>query len=366
MNATDHRHTLTQLVKRLALDAGFDLAGVAPATAGLGSEKLTEWLAAGKHGEMAYMDRQQAARGDPNRVLDGVRSVVVVALSYRTTEPASPQPGQGRISRYAWGRDYHDVIHERLHQTATRLHETRPEIRSRAVVDSAPLMERDYGRLAGLGWFGKNTLLLNQRLGSYFLLGALLLDVELDYDAPMTADHCGSCRACLDACPTQAFDGPYQLDPRRCISYLTIEHKAAIPESIRSRMGDWFFGCDVCQEVCPWNGKATTTNDPAFRPASDANPASLGRLLGMTEPEFRARFRGTPLFRTGRSRVVRNAVIVAGNQRYRELLPQLCDLLGDPDNPLREAAAWAIARIEGDENPAVKLRMDDQQCVQTK
>jgi epoxyqueuosine reductase len=206
-------------------------------------------------------------------------------------------------------------------------------------------MERDYARLAGLGWFGKNTLLLNRKLGSWFFLGALLTTCELDPDAPFEADHCGSCTRCLDACPTNAFDGPYRLDPRKCISYLTIEHRSPIPEELRPLIGDWVFGCDVCQDVCPWNRKAPGSGATEFRPAAGMNPISIAELLSLSEAEFRKRFRETPLFRTKRARVLRNACIVAGNQRLREVLPLLKELCNEPDEALRDAAEWAVQRL---------------------
>jgi epoxyqueuosine reductase len=302
------------VVKEAASAAGFDLCGVAPAVAGLGSGKLADWLAAGKHGDMAYMANHAAARDEPDRVLTGVRSVAVVGLCYRTEEPRTPAKGEGRISRYAWGRDYHEVLREGLHAMADALRAKFPDDSFRSVVDTAPTPERDYARFAGLGWFGKNTLLLNRKYGSFLFLGALLTTMELEPDAPFEADHCGTCTRCLEACPTQAFDGPYQLDPRKCIAYLTIEHKGEIPGPLAGRMGDWLFGCDVCQDVCPWNRKAARVERNEFEPAEGRNPVKLDELLGMDEAEFRSAFRGTPLFRTKRERLQRNARIVRENQ----------------------------------------------------
>lgn len=336
---------LSRVIKDAALALGFDRVGLAPVVVGLGAERMRGWLDAGRHGEMGYMEKHREARADPDFILAGARTVVMVALAYRTAEPASPAPGCARISRYAWADDYHDVLRRRLHRLADRLREFDPTVSSRAVVDSAPLMERDYANLAGIGWFGKNTLLLEKRLGSWFFLGALLLDRELAYDVPHQTDHCGSCTRCLDACPTEAFDGPYRLDPRRCISYLTIEHSTPIPESLREGMGDWVFGCDVCQDVCPWNHKATVSADESFAPAEGSNPVDLRTILRLDEEEFRRRFRGTALYRSKRRRLVRNAAIVAGVQRRRELLADLRLLADDPDCGVRDAACWAIERI---------------------
>ncbi|MFO0947910.1 MAG: tRNA epoxyqueuosine(34) reductase QueG [Planctomycetota bacterium] len=337
---------LAEFFKRQARSLGFDLVGLAPATLGLGFDRLSDWLAAGKQGEMNYMATQAPARNDPRMVLAGVRSLLVVGLSYQTEPPSDSGGGEGRVARYAWGRDYHDVIREKLKTLAREASRLDPQLSVRPVVDSAPVMERDYAVLAGLGWIGKNTLLLHRRLGSWFFLGALLVDRELPPDIPFETNHCGSCTRCLDACPTDAFDGPYQLDPRRCISYLSIEHRSGIPESLRAGMGEWLFGCDVCQEVCPWNRKAPPSSTPDFQPREGMNPLSLISLLSVTDQEFRQRFRGTPLFRTGRSRMVRNAVIVAANQGRTDLLPAIRSLAGDADMVVREAANWAIDQLE--------------------
>jgi len=223
-----------------------------------------------------------------------------------------------------------------------------PGCRGRGVVDTAPLLERDIARRAGLGWFGKNTMLLNKRIGSFFFLGALLLDIELKADAPHLASHCGTCTACLNACPTQAFPEPGVLDARRCISYLTIELKSSVPEELRSGLGDWVFGCDVCQDVCPWNRKAPTTREPAFQPRPDLDPVDAVELLGLTEEEFRQRFRGTALTRAKRRGLLRNAALVLGNRGDPAALPALRRALDDPEPLVREAARWALERITGE------------------
>lgn len=340
------RRELTQVAKREARRLGFDAVGVAPATPGLGQDRLAAWLDEGKEGEMAYMREHRDARLDPNHVLDGVRSVVVVALVYRTEEPQPCGPSQARISRYAWGKDYHDVLRQRLETLAERLRDVRPELRCRATVDSAPVMERDYARLAGLGWIGKNTLLLNKDLGSFFFLGALLVDAELEPDLPFESDHCGQCRQCLDACPTQAFDGPYQLDPRRCLSYLTIEHRSGIADELADRFGDWAFGCDVCQDVCPWNKTSPArSSEDGFKPADSLNPLELGELLAMDDASFRQRFRGTPLFRTKRDRVLRSALLVAAGKPFKQLAPVIESRTHDPSPIVADAARWALTRL---------------------
>jgi epoxyqueuosine reductase len=251
-------------------------------------------------------------------------------------QSAIRNPQSGRIARYARGPDYHDVLRERLNRLLAWVREQVPGCRGRGVVDTAPLLERDFARRAGLGWIGKNTMLINKHRGSYFFLGALLLDVELTPDEPHTASHCGTCTACLDACPTGAFTGPGWLDARRCISYLTIELRTQVPEDLRPGVGDWLFGCDVCQEVCPWN-----RNDTSQPEAVDA-----AELLSLTDEEFRRRYRGTALDRTKRRGLLRNAAIVLGNSGDPAALPALRGALADAEPLVREAAAWAIAQIE--------------------
>lgn len=347
----------SQRIKEAARALGFDLVGIAPATPGLGAARLMDWLAAGRHGEMAYMATQAPARLDPALVLEGVVSVIVVALVYRTAEPAPVRPETARISRYAWGADYHDVLRAKLKSLNEVIRALDPTARCRAVVDSAPVMERDYAALAGLGWIGKNTLLLNQRLGSWFFLGALLVDRELAYDRPMASEHCGTCTRCLDECPTQAFDGPYQLDPRRCISYLTIEKNSPIPDPLKEKLGSWAFGCDVCQEVCPWNHKSPRTSEPGFKPAPGSNPLPVAEILEMTEETFRKRFRGTPLFRAKHARLARNVALVAGNQRLASARPLLQQWSESTNEAASDAARWALARLDerGSLDPTTQL-----------
>lgn len=306
---------------------------------------MDEWLAAGYAGQMRYLADRREAYADPNRVLDGVRSVVMVAMNYRTAEPSEAAAGQGRVSRYAWGNtDYHDLIRGRLNHLAEHLVDLSPNARVRGVTDTAPLLEREFAQLAGLGWIGKNTLLLNRDEGSWFFLGALLTDIELNYDAPHETDHCGTCRACLDACPTDAFPRPYVLDASRCISYLTIELRDAIPDELRNGVGDWLFGCDVCQDVCPWNSRAPRTSLASFEPRTDSNPLDLISLFSLSDEAFRERFRHTPLWRPRRRGILRNAAIVLGNRPIRAAIPALIRGLNDPESLVRGACAWALGR----------------------
>jgi len=305
---------LTAALKEEASRLGFDLAGVAPATTPPTVERLMEWLADGFAGQMHYLADRMEAYQHPRHVLEGARSILMLAINYRTAEPAPAGPGQGRVSRYAWGLDYHDVVHKRLRKLAAFHRRLVPQARLRGVVDTAPLMEREFGRLAGLGWIGRNTLLLNEELGSWFFLAALLTSEELDYDRPCQQDRCGSCRACLDACPTGALVAPYRLDARKCISYLTIELRSPIPVELRAPIGDRLFGCDACQEVCPWNRRTPTTDEAAFAPRPGMNPVDLAELVTLDEAAMRARVRHTPLWRAKRQGILRNAAIVLDNR----------------------------------------------------
>jgi epoxyqueuosine reductase len=342
---------LSSDLKDEASRLGFPLVGICPAvTPDDAVGRLRRWLAAGYAGEMSYIGERLPAYADPNRVLDGARSVVMLAFPYRTAEPTAPEAGAGRIARYAWGQaDYHDVLHARLKQLAAWLQERAPQVKVRGVVDSAPIMEREFAQLSGLGWIGKNTLLLHRTWGSYFFLAALLTDLELAYDEPFAADHCGTCRACLDSCPTDAFPAPYVLDATRCISYLTIELRGAIPESLRAGLGDWLFGCDICQDVCPWNrrtSQSTTADQLPFEPRPDANPLELLPLFDLSEEQFRERFRQTPLWRAKRRGILRNAATVLGNQGCRAALPVLRRAAECEEAVISDACQWAIEKIE--------------------
>jgi epoxyqueuosine reductase len=337
-------------LKSEAQRLGFDLVGIAPAVNPVGFSALQEWLDHGFAGEMQYMERRRDAYAHPEGVLPGVRSVVMLGLNYRTEEPVDPAPAEGRVSRYAWGTtDYHTVLRQRLKQLSQFLKQRAPGSRSRGIVDTAPLLERDFARLAGLGWFGKNTLLINKRRGSWMFLSGLLTDLELEYDSPHDTSHCGSCTRCLDACPTDAFEAPYVLDARKCISYLTIELRGPIPKPLRAGMEDWLFGCDVCQDVCPWNRKAPTTNDPIFQPQPGLRPADAARWLQLSAEDFEREFADTPLSRPGRAGLLRNAAIVLGNSGDSAAIPVLLAALQDVEPLIRGAAVWALQQLGGDE-----------------
>ena len=301
--------TLTDSVKALALELGFDLVAVGPADPPEHGQAFRDWIEAGHGGTMGYLERRLEERLDPQRVLPGARSAVCVALNYYQGEPADPS--WGPVARYAWGRDYHDVIGPRLDRLAAHLADA-AGARSRGYVDTGPVLERDLAARAGLGWIGKNTMLLNPGLGSWFFIGLLLTTAELSHDRPLE-DRCGSCRACLDACPTGAFVAPYVLDARRCVSYLTIEHRGEIDAARRPGMADWQFGCDVCQDVCPWNRKAPVTRAAEFQPRQPYPAATA--IVGMDDERLRVRFKETALLRAKPSGLRRNAAIYLDNRR---------------------------------------------------
>ncbi len=345
--------SLTAAVKDEARRVGFDLVGVCPAVEPPRMELFHRWLDAGYAGEMKYLPDRSHAYEHPRHVLDGARSVVMLGMNYRTAEPAQAKPGEGRVSRYAWGAaDYHDVVHERLGRLREFVHKLAPEAKTRGVVDTAPLLERDFAQLAGLGWIGKNTLLLNRHDGSWFFLAALLTDLALEYDEPFDTDHCGTCTACLDACPTNAFPQPYVLDATKCISYLTIELRGPIPLELRERIGDWVFGCDVCQVVCPWNHRAPQSGLTEFAPADDMNPIDAVSLFDLDDAAFRRRFRHTPLWRSKRRGLLRNAAIVLGNSSVEKGLAALVRGLNDHESVVRGASAWALGRYDAQQATA--------------
>lgn len=342
---------LTHWLQLHAQSLGFASVGVIPAVTPPGAARLDEWLEAGYAGGMHYLGERREAYDHPRSVLDGVRSVMMMTLDYRTATPQQTEPGQGRVSRYAWGeRDYHDTIHDKLKQLRRALEERVPEAKVRGVVDTAPLMERDFAQLAGLGWIGKHTLLLNRAQGSWFFLAALLTDIQLDYNTQAATDHCGTCTACLDVCPTDAFPQPHVLDASRCISYLTIEHKGAIPTALRKGIGDWVFGCDLCQEVCPWNNRASATIDSTFAPQANTNPLELVELFSLNDDAFRERFKRTPLWRPRRRGILRNAAIALGNRPASNAVAALVCGLNDEDSVVRGASAWALRHYQDAEN----------------
>ena len=338
-----------------AVRLGFSRLGVAAAVPPPRQEVVRSWLDRGFAGAVGeWLERQLPLRADPAMLLPGARTVVMLATDHATTGPdgesaGAAWPGGGRVARYAWGDDYHDLLRERVNSLASWLERRVPGSRTRGVVDSAPLAEREFAWLAGLGWFGKNTMLIDPGAGSYFLLTALLTDLELPHDAPLQVDHCGSCTACLEACPTGAIVEPHVLDASRCISGLSIEDHGPIAAELRGGMGDWIFGCDVCQEVCPWNRHAPGSAEPTLQPrggASGAPPGTLrlATLLQLDEAAFRRRFRGSPLLRAKRRGLLRSAAIALGNAPDPASFEPLAGAIADADPVVRGAAAWALGR----------------------
>jgi epoxyqueuosine reductase len=314
---TDSLAVLSKTIKARAFSLGFDLCGIAPAVPSAFRAEFRSWIERGMHGEMGYMARDPERRLEPELVLPGARSIVVVAMNYYTeSEPESPD--QAVFARYARGDDYHDVMLPRLKELLAWIREVRPEAEGKCYVDTGPILEREVARRAGIGWFGKNTMLINTRRGSWFLLGELLLTLPLVPDEPAMGG-CGTCTRCLDACPTGAIVRPYEVDARRCISYLTIEQKGPIPVELAEKMGNRIFGCDICQEVCPFNERrAVPTDEPAFHPRPSTIRPKLADLLEMTEEEFRAKFKRSPVKRAKWQGLLRNAAASNGNLSAHE------------------------------------------------
>jgi len=340
---------LTQSLKQEAVRLGFGFVGVSAAVEPVGFSRLGHWLESGFHGEMEYMETRRDAYRHPQGVLPEVRSVMMLAMSYHTdVDSLQQQPGKGRVARYAWGEgDYHDILHRKLKQLCRHARSIDETISIRGVVDTAPLLEREFAQLSGMGWHAKNTMLINRGLGSWFLIAAILTDAELDLDEPMQTSHCGTCTACIDACPTDAFAEPGTLDATKCISYLTIEHRSPIPVELRSQMGDWILGCDVCQDVCPWNKKAAVSDHEEFQPVGGLRPLDLHELFRLDDDQFRARFRKTPLWRPKRRGILRNAAIALGNFPSVEGLESLALGINDVEPLIRGASAWALGKHKG-------------------
>jgi len=359
--------TLADRIEAKARALGFDLVGIVPVRPMVTADHYQVWLQKGYHGEMAYLARPEAVekRCDLSRILPGVRSVVAVGINYHTASlPAelSKDHSRGVIASYAWGDDYHDLLTSRLRELAAFVESETGRVGIcpdgstgsprrlvkggyRVYADTGPVLEREIASHADLGFVGKNTNLIHPRLGSWLLLGELLLTVEILSSQSEHQGACGRCTRCLDACPTSAFVAPYILDARRCISYLTIELKGPIPHQLRPLMGNHIFGCDICQQVCPWNRRfARPTREPAFQPRPDAMAPSLLDLIALDDEGFRQRFRGSPVKRTKRRGLLRNVAVALGNWGDPVAVPLLTRALGDAEPLIREHAAWALGR----------------------
>ena len=343
----DAADTLARDIRAQAFGLGFDLVGITTLGEAETAPAFEQWLAEGFAGEMDYLARGAEKRRDTRRPVPGTVSAIVVALDYGGREPTGP------VARYARGDDYHDVMVGRLRALHAWIDaRVGAPIAGKAYVDTGPLLERDLARRAGLGWFGKNTNLINPRTGSFFFLGTLLVDLALPADAPFDEDRCGTCTRCIDACPTDALIAPRVLDARQCISYLTIEQKGEIPADLRAKIGGLVYGCDICQDVCPWNVRfARELAEPAFaaRPAIAAKDArSLAReILGMTQEEFSRAFSKSPMKRAKLRGLKRNAAVALGNVGTSDDVDVLTRALDDDEPLVREHAAWALSRISG-------------------
>ena len=352
---TGFEYVTSDLIQRLARECGFELAGVAPAIPLGEAAYYHQWVGAGYAGEMRYLtDRRAAVRDDPRHLLPSAQSIICVGKLYNGPEPYSTRLDDSDlawISRYAWGEDYHDVLRRGLERLVERLQQHTPEpFDWKICVDTAPLLERAYARRAGLGWIAKNTCLINQQMGSWFFLGELLVSLALQAGTP-PADHCGSCTRCIDACPTAAIvptgetQGPeWTIDSRLCIAYFTIELRGPIPDEARGQVGNQIFGCDICQDVCPWNTRAPVTSDAAFSPAHFA--PDLEKLARISEQEFREMFRSSPVQRARYSGFLRNVAVAMGNQRSERFRQPLEIMAQSPDPLVAEHARWALGRLE--------------------
>jgi len=348
-NQTLDLNALALSIKDWGRELGFQQVGITDVELGEHEAHLQRWLAAGYQGEMEYMAAHGSKRSHPDELVPGTLRVVSLRMDYLPGDTQMAQrlkePQQAYVSRYALGRDYHKLIRKRLQQLAERIQQQIGPFGYRAFVDSAPVLEKAIAEKAGLGWIGKNTLVLNRKAGSYFFLGELFIDLPLPVDAPHSSEHCGRCSACMDICPTAAFAGPYVLDARRCISYLTIELKGSIPEELRAPIGNRVFGCDDCQIVCPWNRFARPTEQGDFQPRHGLDNSGLAELFMWTEEEFLRRTEGSPLRRAGYERWLRNLAVGLGNAP--STIPVLQALEARREHPsalVREHVAWALER----------------------
>lgn len=349
---------LTEAVKAEALRLGFLLVGVTTPDPPPHIDVFERWLAAGRQGEMAYLatERARQRRADPRQILPECRSILALALPYSPPQPSPAGGLTGRVAAYALGDDYHDLLPDKLKALVAFLEvQSGRPVPNRWYTDTGPILERDLAQRAGLGWIGKNTCLIHPQLGSYFLLAEILLGIGLEPDAPFTTDHCGSCTRCIDACPTACILPDRTIDARRCLSYLTIELKGPIPEDLRPRLGEWVFGCDICQQVCPWNVRfSVEVGHLQLAPRPDLAFPSLIDELALTAEEFNAKFRGSPIKRSKRRGYLRNTAISLGSQARGAENPAAVSalrrsLLNDPESLVRAHAAWALHQIGGQE-----------------
>ena len=350
---------ITTLIKNKALEIGFDLTAVSPIGQFPENQFYKQWLAKGYAGKMGYLEKNSEKRADINEVLPGAKSIICCAVNYNTDNPYSTELDEspdidglsrGWISRYAWGDDYHDSILKMLETLNDYCKETFAEtFNSKYYVDTGPVLEKVYSKYSGIGWIGKNTCLINQGAGSWLFLGEIITDMELEYDSE-APDRCGTCTRCIDACPTDAIVRPYVLDATKCISYLTIELKETIPKELREGMENNIYGCDICQDVCPWNKEADVTGNREFQPRDGLFSPQLSKIAGLSPGEFSKLFKGSPIKRTKRRGLIRNALIAIGNSGSAEFIDQVKTALTDEEPLVRAAAVWAYWKIAADDS----------------
>ena len=342
---------LTEQIKVQAQELGFELVGILPVEPSQTIGRYEQWLKDGYAGEMGYLEKHLPLKQDPRQILPEAQSLIALAINYYTLDPPKPlaeDPSRGQISRYAWGTDYHGLIRSKLDQLATFIQKTAEErVKTRVYVDTAPVLEREYAERAGIGWIAKNTNVIHWRAGSWFFLGGILVSIKLESDTPPLRGSCGTCTRCIEACPTDAILAPNILDSRLCISYLTIELKGSIPHKLRPQMDNLIFGCDICQEVCPWNSKAVPTKERGFYPRKGNLAPTLLSLINMTQEQFSRRFRNSPIKRAKRRGFLRNVAVALGNWKDRAAVPALKQALNDDEPLVRSHAAWALGQIGG-------------------
>jgi epoxyqueuosine reductase len=353
-------YQITKSIKEKAKQIGFDLVSISPVVDFPENQYYKEWLSKGYAGEMSYLSRNSDKRVEINKVLPGAKSIICCGLNYNTDLPYSAElsnKNRGWISRYAWADDYHDTLGEMLKQLTEYLDTIITEpYSSKYYVDTGPVLEKVVSKYAGIGWIGKNTCLINQDLGSWLFLGEIILDLELEYDSTVP-DRCGSCTKCIESCPTDAIVDPYVLDAKKCISYLTIELKGVIPGDFRESMENIIYGCDICQDVCPWNKKALVTDNKHFMPRDNLFNPLLSEIAELTFEEFNKTFKNSPIKRTKRKGMLRNIMIAIGNSSNRQLLPYVISALSNDEPVVRASAVWAYWKLCRDDV------MDELRCL---
>ena len=347
-------------LKRRAEELGFSLFGVTPADPLDSAAFYARWIAMGYAGEMDYLKRNIEKREDVTKIVPGAQSVICLGMEYLQPSHENYSPTEGRFASYARGDDYHEVIKKRLFELWEFIKSEKKDVSGRVYVDTAPVLERELAQRAGIGWTGKNTCIINKNCGSFFFLSEIVSTLKLPPDEPAT-DHCGTCTKCIDACPTDAFPEPYVMNASRCISYLTIEHKSSIPKQLRSKIGNWVYGCDICQDVCPWNKRASFSNEPAYKSRKDFDKPPLIEWMQLNKEEFKKKFRKNPAKRPKRRGLLRNVAVALGNSGSQSSVPSLIVALTDEEPLIRSHAAWSLGQLKGDSAYEALLNRKDKE-----